>query len=187
MTTWMAGRRRLAAHLAEAAFPLEALVADIAQAPVLRVRGTGVFMTANSHGVPPVLFHHLKHNQVLHEEVVVLTIESLHVPYVPPERRVELRSLGQGFHQVIASIGFMEAPDVPELLRGCAALGLEVDFERVSYYLGRETLIPSRRKGLWRWQKRLFAYLSRDAQSAPGYFGMPPNRVIEIGMQVEIQ
>jgi KUP system potassium uptake protein len=185
MITWIAGRKRLSDHFLEAAFPIDAFVEDLARHPIGRVRGTGVFMTANIGGVPPVLLHHVKHNQVLHEHVVVLTIMSAQTPFVT-DGRLDVTSIGAGVHQVVAHFGFMETPNVPALLASCGARGLGIDLERVSYYLGRETLIPSARKGLWGWQKRLFAFIARNAQSASGYFGMPPNRVVELGIQVEI-
>jgi KUP system potassium uptake protein len=143
-------------------------------------------MTANTGGVPVLLLHHFKHNQVLHETVVLLTISSEQTPYVKAADRVELTTLGCGFHRLTARFGYMETPNVPELLGSVASRGLKFDPARTTYYLGRETLLPGARRGMWRWQKHLFALVSRNARSATSYFGIPPNRVVELGMQVEL-
>jgi KUP system potassium uptake protein len=186
MTTWIAGRRILRAHFTGASYPTQSFLDDIAQTKPPRVRGTAVFMSANPSGVPNVLLHHFKHNQVLHESVVLLSIVNVDAPYVPGDRRVELEALGQGVYRLVAKYGFMEAPDAPALLEACAPLGLRAEPSRTTYYLGRETLIASGAKGMPRWAKHLFAFISRNAQSATGYFGIPPNRVVELGMQISI-
>lgn len=186
MATWLAGRRRIAAKLAEVAFPFEAFAADVATNPPPRVRGTGVFLSANPAGVPPVLFHHYKHNQVLHDQVVLLSIVSEAVPHVPPARRVEVQAFAAGIFRVVARIGFMEAPDVPAFLTACAPQGLEIELPRTSYHFGHETLAIRDRRGMRRAWKRLFAVLLRNAQGAPAYFRIPPNRVVEMGMQLEL-
>jgi len=185
-TTWMAGRRRLGAYLGSVMVPLPAFLDDVARSKPPRVRGTAVFMTANSGGVPVLLLHHFKHNQVLHENVVLLTIEGQQTPYVKPADRVERTELGHGFHRVVARFGYMETPNVPDLLAATGPTGLTIDPARTTYYLGRETLLPGNTRGMWRWQKVLFALVSRNARSATSYFGIPPNRVVELGMQVEL-
>jgi KUP system potassium uptake protein len=186
MTTWISGRRRLAANVASSAFPLADFVREVEHTHIARVRGTGVFMTANPNGVPAVLLHHYKHNQVLHEQVVLLSIANEAVPYVSAAGRVHVRVLGQGLHQVIAHVGFMEAPDVPKLLAACTSYDLEIDPSRTSYYLGREALLCEGGSTMARWRKELFAIIARNAQSASGYFGIPPNRVVELGMLIEL-
>jgi KUP system potassium uptake protein len=159
---------------------------DVANTNPPRVRGTAVFMTANSGGVPVLLLHHFKHNQVLHDTVVLLTITSEQSPYVQPADRITLEELGHGFHRLIARFGYMETPNVPDLLAATGPAGLTIDLARTTYYLGRETVIPGKTRGMWKWQKHLFGLISRTARSATSYFGIPPNRVVELGMQVEL-
>jgi KUP system potassium uptake protein len=186
MATWMAGRRQLADYFASIAFPVTDFVREVPAQCVARARGSGIFMTANPNGVPPVLLHHFKHNQVLHQQLVLLSIQSVSVPFAREGDRVSVKPLGEGIYQVIAQVGFLEVPNVPQILAECAPRGLEVDRSRTSYYLGRETLIPTKSKGLWRWRAELFAVLARTAQSASRWFGIPPSQVVELGMQVEI-
>ena len=185
-TTWVTGRRRLGARMAEYFLPLEAFLDDVRACAPPRVRGTAVFLTANPNGVPTLFLHHFKHNQVLHEKVVLLTIGSEQTPYVKPSHRLRVDDVGEGFYRLVARFGFMENPNVPQLLGASRDWGLLVDLERTTYYLGRETLIASGRPGMARWRKRLFAFVSRNARSATEYFGIPPNRVVELGMQVEL-
>jgi KUP system potassium uptake protein len=186
MTTWTKGRRLLGRALADRHLPLEAFVADVAMSGVSRIRGTGVFMTARVGSTPLALLHHFKHNQVLHDQVVVLSIVTTSSPFVSPAERVTVKSLEHGVFSVVINSGFLERPNVPEQLAACRAMGLVIDPARTSYYLGRETLVPSKKKGMMLWRKQLFSFISRNAQSAPLYFGLPPNRVVELGMQVEI-
>ncbi len=186
MTTWNAGRRTLAQVFKDSTLPLESFLDDLAEHEPHRVRGTAVFMSSSPTGTPPVLLHHLKHNQVLHEQVVLLSVLALHVPEVPTDGRVEVTSLGLGVYQVIARYGFMQQPNVPQVLALCARKGLITDPARTSYYLGRETLLPTGRSKMWRWRKSLFAYIARNSRPATAYFGLPPNRVVELGMQLDI-
>jgi KUP system potassium uptake protein len=143
-------------------------------------------MTANTGGVPVLLLHHFKHNQVLHENVVLLTITSEQKPYMKPSERIDLESLGHGFYRLVGHFGYMETPNVPDLLAATRAQGLTIELPRTTYYLGRETCLPGKTPGMWRWQKYLFAAVSRNAKSATSYFGIPPNRVVELGMQIEL-
>jgi len=185
-TSWMAGRRRLGAYFASVMIPLPMFLEDVANTKPPRVRGTAVFMTANSGGVPVLLLHHFKHNQVLHETVILLTITGEQTPYVKSGDRMTLEELGHGFHRLIARFGYMETPNVPDLLAATGPSGLTIDLSRTTYYLGRETIIPGKTRGMWGWQKHLFGLISRTARSATSYFGIPPNRVVELGMQVEL-
>jgi KUP system potassium uptake protein len=185
MTTWKRGRRDLADAIKSAILPLETFLADVEQTRPHRVLGTAVFMASNPNGTPPILLHHFKHNQVLHEQVVLLTVDNQRVPEVSAARRLSVASKGNGFYHVTVRYGFMEQPDVPTALRQCAAHGLTLDLGRTSYYLGRETLLPTGRSRMARWRKGLFAYVSRNARPATAYFGLPPNRVVEVGMQID--
>ncbi|MBX3216496.1 MAG: KUP/HAK/KT family potassium transporter [Labilithrix sp.] len=187
MTTWTKGRHLLARTLADRYVPLEAFVADVGTSGVARVRGTGVFMTAHVGGTPLALLHHFKHNQVLHDQVVILHVVTTSAPFVSGEGRVTVHAFDNGVFSVLVTTGYLERANVPEHLAACAPLGLTVEPARTTYYLGHETLVPTKgKKGMMTWRKHLFAFENRNAESAPLYFGLPPNRVVELGMQVEI-
>ncbi len=187
MTTWKRGRALLGANVAARMLPLDLFLQDIAQHRPYRVNGTAVFMTANPKGVPIVLLHHWKHNQVLHKTVVLLSIASESVPEVPADKRLVAADLGEGIHQLTAHYGFMETPNVPELLgQAKRAYGLPYAPESTSYYLGRETLLPTGKSRMWRWRKALFSFISKNARSATQYFGIPADRVVELGMQIDL-
>jgi len=186
MTTWNTGRRYLGEALAGAMLPLDIFLADVKATNPVRVKGTAVFMSSNPNGVPAILLHHFKHNQVLHERMVLLTVLGLHVPEVRAEDRVRVEKLEHGFHRVTIRYGFMQSPEVPRALGECARLGLVMPPERTSYFLGRETLLTTGKSGLARWRKALFAFLARNARSATSFFGIPPNRVVEMGAQIEL-
>ena len=184
MTTWKRGRATLGQVVRESTLPLEAFMADLETTKPHRVKGTAVFMTSNPDGAPPVLLHHFKHNKVLHEQVIFFSIGTLHVPEVLPAQRVEaVRDLGSGFYQVRVNYGFMETPDVMDAL---AMTHLTTTHLDTSFYLGRETLLISSRKGMARWRKVLFVFLSRNARPANAFFQIPPNRVVELGTQIEL-
>ena len=185
MATWKSGRRILAAEISDRMLPLPMLIDDVADSPPLRVPGVAVFLASNPNGVPLVLLHHLKHNKMLHENVVLLSVLVEPVPEVPRSRKVEVRELGHGFYQVLAHYGFMETPNVPRALE--VALSERIrgfDLAQVSYFLGRESLRTTGRGKMSRWRKSLFAFISRNARSADHYFCIPPDRVVEIGVQI---
>jgi len=186
MATWKRGREILYARLRERAVPLEILLADIAAEPPLRVPGTAVFMTPNPGATPPALVHNLAHNKVLHEQVIFLTVLTQEVPVVPPGDRVQVQPLGNGFYWVTARYGFMQDPSVPDVLERLRAHGLEVRLEASTFFLGRETLIPTERPGMARWREHLFALMARNAQRATAFFRIPPDQVFEVGVQVEL-
>jgi KUP system potassium uptake protein len=185
MTTWKWGRGILQEKLAQSGLPMDAFLADVGRRKPPRVPGTAVFMTSASGGAPVVLLHHLKHNKVLHERVILLSIRFAEVPDVDEEETLEVEDLGHGFHRVVATYGFMETPDVPEVLRFCQARGLNTRPNDTSYYLGRERLLPIGKSPMMRWRKKLFALMSRNALSATEFFSLPPNRVVELGAQIE--
>jgi KUP system potassium uptake protein len=186
MSTWRKGRQRLARFFAEATLPVDVFLADVRASRLTRVPGTAVFMTSNPEGIPPVLLHHVKHNKTLHEQVVLLSIVTEQVPSVPFGRNFEVTELGEGFYRVEARYGFMQTPHVPRLLAVCLAEGLAVDLDDTSYFLGRETILAGGTWKMARWRKLLFAYLSRNSRPATQFFGLPPNRVVELGAQIEI-
>ncbi len=190
-STWKRGREALAVGIQEAGLPLQVFLDDIARRKPQRVPGTAVFMTGNTGMVPAVLLHHLKHNKILHERVVLTSIGTEEIPSVPDAERVTVRELGSGFYQVIARYGFMETPDVPAMLsslprRRNAGPRLELLPLDTTYYLGRETLLPTGPSKMARWRKRLFIIMSRNAQTASAFFGLPPNRVVEMGAQIQL-
>jgi KUP system potassium uptake protein len=187
MTTWRRGRQLLAQAFVAQTLPLDVFMADIEMTKPHRVQGTAVFMTSNPKGAPPVLLHHFKHNKTLHEQVVLLSIFTEHVPEVPRDARiVGLKDLGHGFYQVQAALGFMQTPNVLELMDLCAAKGLETRKTDTSFFLGRETLLITDKRGMVRWRKMLFAFMSRNARPANLFFRIPPNRVVELGTQIEL-
>jgi KUP system potassium uptake protein len=186
MATWRTGRSILGNRLRAAVLPLGDFLKDIEAHPPHRVKGTAVFLSSNPNGTPLALMHNLKHNQVLHERVVILTIQTVEVPHVEPGERVEVEELSCGFHRIMGRFGFMEDPDVPQVFRACEAHGFKLETARTTYFLSRETIIASDRPGMFKWRERLFAFMSRNAQSATAFFRLPPNRVVELGMQVEI-
>lgn len=186
MTTWKRGRQILVDRLRVAELEVQLFLSDVAAHPPIRVPGTAVFMTGNSDGIPPALLHNLKHNKVLHERVILLTILTEEVPRVGREQRVELRELGSGFYRMIAHYGFMEDPNALYVLGLARTQGLELRLMETTFFLGRETLLPSKKPGMAIWRERLFAFMARNAQHATAFFRIPPNRVVEIGLQVEL-
>ncbi len=186
MTTWKRGRTLLSNILRRSSLPLDLFLRDVASRKPHRVPGTAVFMTSDPEGTPVVLLHHLKHNKVLHEQVMLMSITSQEVPEVPDEERVEVERLPEGFVRVIARYGFMETPNVPEILEYCEESGLShVKPHECSFFLGRERLIPVGKARMARWRKKLFGVMSRNAQGATEFFQIPPNRVVELGAQIE--
>ena len=186
LTTWKRGRGELAALLARESLPMDLFLRDLAARQPFRVDGTAVVMTSNAEGVPPVLLHHLKHNRTIHKRVVLLSISAEKRPEIADQERIEIADLGQGFYRVVAHFGFIETPRISHVLALCQAQGLAFDMQSTTFVLGRETLLPSGRSHMARWRKRLYGFLARNAPSATAYFEIPPNRVIELGAQIEL-
>jgi KUP system potassium uptake protein len=186
MTTWKSGRRAVAARLVARAIPIDHFLEGIAAAPPIRVPGTAVFMTAQPRGVPPALVHNLRHNKMLHEHVVLLTVRTSPVPHVAAAERVAVDALGQGVFVVRLLYGFMEEPHVPRALLAAQDAGLTIDTEDITYFLGRETLIVTGRRGMAFWREKLFVLMARNSVRATAFFRLPPERVVELGVQVEI-
>ena len=183
--TWRRGRTLVSRELAESALPLGQFLDRMERAPN-RVAGTAVFLTADATSTPAAFLHNLKHNKVLHERIIVLQVDTRDVPRVPEANRVEVERLGKGFFSVIAHYGFMEQPDVPAALRACRPHGIAYDEMETSFFLGRETLVPSSRSSLGRWRRDWFISLSHTASATKTFFRIPPNRAIELGNQIQI-
>ncbi|SDI55951.1 KUP system potassium uptake protein [Pseudomonas flavescens] len=186
MTTWKRGRQLVLERLDEHALVLRDFIASIALQPPHRVAGTAVFLTSRVDVVPHALLHNLLHNQVLHERVMMLTVLYEDRPRVPLAERFELDAYEQGFYRVRLRFGFLEAPDIPRALAQLSERGLDCPPMRTTYFLSRETVIPSERIGMAMWRERLFAVLQKNAGSSLSFFRLPVNRVIELGTQVEI-
>lgn len=185
MLTWRRGRTLLRDQVAGTLLPLDTFLADVRETKPTRVPGTAVFMALNPHVAPAALLHNFKHAKIIHEQVVVLTVATARAPDVPESDRLTITACGEGFYQVMANYGFMQKPDVPGLLARCRRQGIELS-EDISYYLSRETLRATGKSGQSAWRTALFSFLSRNAYSVTDYFGIPPNRVVELGMQVEL-
>jgi KUP system potassium uptake protein len=187
MWTWYQGRMAVATREQEGSLPMESLLASINPGRVHRPQGTAVYLTAFSGNAPSCLLHNLKHNEVLHEHVVLVTVQVPDEPYVPPNTRAQIRHLGKGVHHVVLRYGFMEQPDVPRDLLPLAERGIPVDPMRTSYFVGRNTFVAAAERPLLpRWQEKLFLVLARFASSAGDFFQLPTNRVVELGSRIEI-
>jgi KUP system potassium uptake protein len=200
MRTWKKGRILLTRALHAGALPLDLFLGDVTRRKPHRVSGTAVFMTSSNDRVPVVLLHHLKHNKVLHEQVILMSVVTEDIPEIQPDERVTVDKLEHGFYRITARYGFMESPNVPEILQRARESGVKARPNDTTFYLGRERIIiadgekrPGARRApedadlprMWRWRKKLFVVMSRNARSATEFFGIPPNRVVELGAQVE--
>jgi KUP system potassium uptake protein len=186
LTTWAAGRRMMRERLQESAIPLPEFIKSAAGS-VHRVKGTSVFLSASPDIVPAALLHNLKHNQVLHKRVIILTVKVEEVPHVPAKKRLEVHGSGQGFYRVILHYGFMEEVDIPRDLAGTKACGEPFNMMSTSFFLGRQKLIASKRHaGMALWRERLFAWMLKSSESAMEFFKLPTNRVVELGSQLRI-
>jgi KUP system potassium uptake protein len=186
MTTWKTGRGLLAERLTARAMPLEAFVDMINTVRPARVPGTAVFMTAQPLGTPPALAHNVRYNKVLHNHVVVLTVSTAQHPHVPPAERVAIENIGHELFNVRVQYGFMEDPDVPAALMRAREQGLPLDLDDLTYFLGRETILVTHRKGMATWREKLFVLMARNAVRPNAFFRLPPERVVELGVQVEM-
>ena len=186
LTTWKRGRALLMRRLADDAMPLELFIQSIEASPPTRVPGTAVFLTSTQNRVPHALLHNLKHNKVLHERVVFLTIVTQDIPFVPDEERYEIKPLGCDFFRMVANYGFKDDPDVPELLEDCGRRGFVFDMMETSFFVSRETLIATVSPGMALWREKLFVSMSKNATKASEFFQVPTNRVVELGTQVEL-
>ena len=186
MTTWRRGRELVLRELKQSGLALEPFIASVTSHPPLRVPGTAIFLTANANAVPNALLHNLKHNKVLHERNVLLTVETLEVPIAEYGERTEITALGHEFFRLVIRFGFAEDPDIPAAMERCEAKGMNFDMMDTTFFISRETVVATDRPGMPLWRDKLFAFLSRNASSATAFFRIPGNRLIELGTQVEI-
>ncbi len=186
MSTWKRGRQILSERLSRQTLPFEGFVASIQPETPPRVPGTAVFMSRDPHGTPTALLHNLKHNKVLHDQVILLTMATEEIPEVAKKERVRVESLGKGCYRITARYGFLQGPSVPDVIENARAQGLDLNIMKTTFFLGRETLFASKKPGMALWRERLFAAMSRNALRPTDFYRLPPNRVIELGMQVEL-
>jgi KUP system potassium uptake protein len=187
MSTWWRGRQIVRKITNESAMPLKLFIDSIALSPPHKVAGTGIFMTVNPDGVPNALLHNLKHNKVLHERIVILSVVTEDIPYVPREDYVWIEDLGHGFWKITGHYGFKEQPNIPAMLNDCRLQAMSFDMMETSFFINRETLIATPNNGgMVMWREHLFVWMSHLAGKASEYFRIPSNRVIELGTQVEI-
>ncbi len=186
MITWRDGRALLAKHYALMQMPADVFLKDLAEYSPQRTAGTAVFMSITPEGIPHTLLHHLKHNEALHERVLLLSIISAETPTVATSERIILEDLGQGFYRIRAHYGFMESPNMPEILNLVSRKGVAIDIYTTSFFLGRETLFATGPAPMAQWRKKLFIFMSRNAWNATSFFKLPPDRVVELGNQVEL-
>ena len=187
LITWKTGRTLLMERLRQEALPVDDFLASLSDR-VPRVPGTAIFLTGTSEGVPLALLHNLKHNKIIHERVVICTVITEEVPFIPEERRLESIPLGPNFHRLVLRYGFMRDPNIPKALAQARTdeLGFFYEPMSISYFLTRETLIPSTRHSMPVWREQLFTAMARSATSAMDFFHLPINRVVELGSQVEL-
>jgi KUP system potassium uptake protein len=193
MVTWQDGRKILYRRLKERSISVEEFCQKILREPPLRVSGTAIYMTGDPWGVPVPLLHNLKHNKVLHERVAILTIQTLEVPYVNANERVDIQEIIPNFYRIVAKYGFMEIPKMKHILEACREEDIHFQVQETTFVLGRETILPTKNTGtmatgpqMSQWRERIFAIMSRNAQRPTAFFKIPPNQVIEVGIQVEI-
>ncbi len=185
LTTWSKGRQLMIARMRDSAMPMKVFIQSAASSTT-RVPGTAVFMTSAVEGVPHALLHNLKHNKVLHERIILLTVKIMDQPYYPDDGRCQLQDLENGFHRMVLQYGFMQEPDVPAALARIHQCGADFKMMDTSFFLSRQTLLPSAHPGMMLWREKLFAWMLRNAESAMEFFRLPTNRVVELGSQVEI-
>ena len=186
MKTWLDGRKILRTNMLANALDLTAFIQNIQQNPPQRVSGTAVFLAGNPNGVPGALLHNLKHNKVMHEHTIILSVKTEEVPYVSPEKRAVIDYLGGGIYRILASYGFSETADIPALLASIQFTDLRFDPLQTTFFLGREALVVTDNRKMLTWRKRIFLFMSHNSLNATSFFRLPPNRVVELGSQIEL-
>jgi KUP system potassium uptake protein len=185
MITWRDGWKIIGGKIASKSRRLALFIESVFIKKPLRLPGTGIYLSSFRDDVPPMLFYQLNHTNSIHEQVILLSISTVGVPVVDAADRMEMRHMGQGIHRVLAKFGFMETPKLPELLALAKEKGLEIDLAKVTYYLGRISLVPANKPALGRLQRLLFGFMQRNQTSPVVYYEIPPQKVLEIGIQVE--
>jgi KUP system potassium uptake protein len=186
LSTWYKGRNILRSQMREDAIPVEKFVARVTDKHPIRVPGTAIFLTSDLVNIPFTLLHNLKHNKVLHERTVFLSVATEDRPFVRDSERLMLEELGKGFYRLQVRYGFKESPNIPRALSECAKLDLKFDLMDTSFFLGHEKLVPGLHSKMARWRDKIFIWMSRNALSATEFFRIPSNRVVEVGTQVEL-
>jgi len=186
MSTWRRGRQVLVTERERDALPLETFIASLRPGHPVRVPGTAVFMTGNIRVVPNALLHNLKHNKVLHERVILMTVQTEDIPHVGDDQRLEIRHLDQNIHTIVLHYGFMDHPNIPRALAQCRAMQFHFNLLETSFFVGREKIVAGQRTRFWRWRKQLFIFMSNTMLDATEFFRIPTNRVIELGGQIDI-
>ena len=186
MTTWWRGRMELSKMMETGTIPDDLFLDDPDVKHMHRVQGAAVFMSSSTGGMPNVLLHHVKHNKVLHKQVILLSVITENIPFAIGNKSIEVKDLGQGFYRVISRVGFMQQPNVPKILKRCEKQGLVVDEMDTTYYMGRQSLLTTGKTPMARWRKMLFRFLAHNSQSPTSFFNLPPNRVVELGLQIEL-
>ncbi|MDZ7589055.1 MAG: potassium transporter Kup [Parasphingorhabdus sp.] len=185
LTTWARGRQIMRANMAESAMPVDIFVKSACNSAT-RVPGTAIFMASAAAGVPSALLHNIKHNRVLHERVIILTVSIADTPFVDPEDQITVKDLGGGFYRMMLNYGFMQETDVPAMLKDFDRCGMKFDMMQTSFFLSRQTLIPSKKPSMPLWREAIFAWMMRNSATAMSFFRLPSNRVVELGSQMEI-
>jgi KUP system potassium uptake protein len=186
VTTWRRGRQIMAQKLIEKSIHFEEFIKFTETSKAVRIPGAAIFMSGTATGVPFSLIHNVRHNKCLHTIIAILTVVSEEIPYVSEPNRVEIHEKGRGFYRIIAKYGFMDSPDIHDILKHCRENGFPIHLSETTFFLGRETVIPSNEPGMAIWREYLFAFMSKNAERATDYFSIPPNNVIEVGLQIEI-
>jgi len=186
MLVWKEGRARLRNSILKESMPVDVFLKDVASFKPTRVPGIAAFLTGNLNSIPRSLLHNFKHNKIIHERILLITVETEERPFVAEEERASLKPLSEGFYQVHLRYGFSEEPHIPDALRRLFLDGQPLDASNISFFLGKESLIVTHQTGMPLWRKRLFAVMSQNAQDATKYFHLPPNRVLELGLQIEL-
>ena len=186
MLTWKRGRQLVFENLHKNAMPLKEFLQSLFISPPVRVPGTAIFLRSEIEGVPHALLHNLSHNKILHERVIFLTVHTRDIPWVPVSERVRVEDLGNRCYQISIQYGFKDEPHIPQALESCKKYGMEFNMLETSFFIARQTVISSPGAGMAQWRERIFIGMSRNARGAADYYQIPPNRVIELGTQVEI-